>query len=129
MVKSSGDKRVVAPGDVEAWLRTWVGCRLAVPAGQIDPLKPFADFGIDSVSAVELSAELGEWLQAPVPPTIVWDFPNIRVLADGVAGSPATSAVQPVPTAAVVPAALENLSVAELATLLSAEMETLSGSR
>jgi acyl-CoA synthetase (AMP-forming)/AMP-acid ligase II/alkylation response protein AidB-like acyl-CoA dehydrogenase/acyl carrier protein len=129
MVKNSGDKRVVTSGEVEAWLRTWIGRRLAVPAGQIDSSKPFADFGIDSVSAVELSAELGEWLQTPVPATIVWDFPNIRVLADGVTGSPTTSAVRAGPTTAVVPATLESLSVAELASLLSAELETLSGSR
>ena len=128
-MQGSGDKRVVNSSDVEAWLRTWISRRLAVPAGQIDPLKPFADFGIDSVSAVELSAELGEWLQAPLPATIVWDFPNIRVLAGGVTGSPTTSAVPAGPRAAAVPAALESLSVAELATLLSAELETLSGSR
>jgi acyl-CoA synthetase (AMP-forming)/AMP-acid ligase II/alkylation response protein AidB-like acyl-CoA dehydrogenase/acyl carrier protein len=128
-VQSSGDKRVVNSGDVEAWLRTWIGRRLAVPAAQIDPLKPFADFGIDSVSAVELSAELGKWLQAPLPATIVWDFPNIRVLAGGVTGNPTASAVRAGPTAIVAPAALESLSVAELATLLSAELETLSGSR
>jgi acyl-CoA synthetase (AMP-forming)/AMP-acid ligase II/alkylation response protein AidB-like acyl-CoA dehydrogenase/acyl carrier protein len=124
-VKPNGNERVVTSGDVEAWLRTWIGRRLGVPAGQIDPLKPFADFAIDSASAVELSTALGEWLGAPLPATTAWDFPNIRVLAEGVTGTPTASPVQAQPTAAVAPPALESLSVAELATLLSAELETL----
>jgi acyl carrier protein len=121
----AGPGRPVAPADVEAWLRRWIGRRLSVSAIQIDPLKPFAEFGIDSVTAVELSVSLGEWLRAPLPATIVWDFPNIRVLANGVA-------IPTIPPAAPAPSkapgttqALESLSQTELATLLSAELETL----
>jgi acyl-CoA synthetase (AMP-forming)/AMP-acid ligase II/acyl carrier protein len=123
MLKPDGQHHLVAPAEVEAWLRTWIGRRLAVPAVQIDPLKPFAEFGIDSVTAVELSGALAEWLQIPLPSTITWDFPNIRALAS-VAAPPAPSEpAKPAGNRASHP--LESLSQAELATLLSAELETL----
>ena len=123
--EGAGQGRLVAPADVEAWLRRWIGRRLAVPAVQIDPLKPFAEFGIDSVTAVELSVTLGEWLRAPLPATIVWDFPNIRVLANGVTVAPVAPALSARPTIPAGTQPLESLSQAELATLLSAELETL----
>jgi acyl-CoA synthetase (AMP-forming)/AMP-acid ligase II/alkylation response protein AidB-like acyl-CoA dehydrogenase/acyl carrier protein len=76
--------RMVTPNEIENWLRAWVGRRLALPAIQIDPVRPFADFGVDSVTAVELADALAEWLQTPLPNTIAWDFPNIRAVATGV---------------------------------------------
>ena len=74
---------MVAPAEIENWLRAWIGRRLAVPAHQIDPLQPFADFGVDSVAAVELAEALTERLGTLLPTTIAWDFPNIRALANG----------------------------------------------
>jgi acyl-CoA synthetase (AMP-forming)/AMP-acid ligase II/alkylation response protein AidB-like acyl-CoA dehydrogenase/acyl carrier protein len=84
--KIDGDShpRAVTPSEIENWLRAWVGRRLSVPGIQIDPVRPFADFGVDSVTAVELADALADWLQKPVPNTIAWDFPNIRAVATGV---------------------------------------------
>ena len=75
---------VITPADIENWLQAWVGRRLAVPALQIDPVRPFADFGVDSVAAVELAEALAQWLRKPLPTTIAWDFPNIRAVANGI---------------------------------------------
>ena len=124
-LKRNGQRRDLAPADVEAWLRRWIGCRLSVPAVQVDPLKPFAEFGIDSAAAVELSATLAEWLRTPLQATIVWDFPNIRALADGVTAAPTAPAAPAHPTATVTPEPLETLSLSELSNLLSAELQTL----
>jgi len=71
--------------EIEAWLCSWIGRRLQLAADKIDPLKPFSDFGIDSLTAVELSAGLGEWLKRDLPTTLTWDYPNIRLLATSVA--------------------------------------------
>ncbi len=123
-----------AAAEIETWLREWIGRRLVLPATQIDPVKPFSDFGIDSLTAVELSVGLGEWLKTELPTTLTWDFPNIRALAANVAApvpvpAPAPSAA---PAAAAFPKArtdappkLDDLSQAELAQLLAAELESL----
>jgi acyl carrier protein len=71
--------------EIEAWLCSWIGRRLQLAADKIDPIKPFSDFGIDSLTAVELSAGLGEWLKRDLPTTLTWDYPNIRLLATNVA--------------------------------------------
>jgi acyl carrier protein len=83
--------------EIEAWMCTWIGRRLQLAADKIDPLKPFSDFGIDSLTAVELSAGLGEWLKRDLPTTLTWDYPNIRLLATNVATPGAIKA----PTAVV----------------------------
>ena len=94
--------------EIETWLRTWIGARLVLPATQIDPQKPFSDFGVDSLTAVELSVALGDWLKTELPTTLTWDFPNIRALATGVA----TPAKTPTPAAAPAPAPLVNQVIA-----------------
>ena len=83
-IAGSDQPHVITPAEIENWLRAWVGRRLAVPAIQIDPVRPFADFGVDSVTAVELADALAKWLRTPLPNTIAWDFPNIRAVATGV---------------------------------------------
>jgi len=123
--------------EIETWLRSWIGTRLVVPAAQIDPLKPFSDFGIDSLTAVELSAALGDWLKVELPTTLTWDYPNIRTLAANVltpakpaaaptAGAPATPppATTPAPRVAA-EANLDALSEKEMAELLAAELASL----
>jgi acyl carrier protein len=117
--------RGIASLEVEKWLRAWIGRRLAVTADRIDPSKPFADFGIDSVTAVELNAALAEWLQTPLPATVCWDFPNIRALAGSIV--PSLSAAKAPPPAATSRASrdLDELSQTELAALLAAELKTL----
>ena len=52
--------------------------------GSIDINKSFADYGIDSVIAVELAQDLEEWLNYPHPieATIAWNFPTIESLSN-----------------------------------------------
>ena len=115
--------------EIEGWLRAWIGGRLVLPATQIDPLKPFSEFGIDSLTAVELSTALGDWMKVGLPTTLTWDYPNIRALAANVAApasaarTSAPSALPPARTAALPD--LEALSEADMAKLLAAELDTL----
>lgn len=116
--------------EIETWLRTWIGARLVLPAAQIDPQKPFSDFGVDSLTAVELSVALGDWLKMELPTTLTWDFPNIRALAAGVAvplptARPAVAQAAPAQSRNAATPDLENLSEAEMATLLAAELAAL----
>ncbi len=71
---------------IETWLVKAIARSLRIPPDQIDPQRPFADFGIDSVAAVELSGDLEDFLGKQVAPTVVWDYPTIALLAAHLAG-------------------------------------------
>jgi acyl carrier protein len=47
----------------------------------IDPRRPFASYGLDSVAAVALAEELGSWLGCPLDPILAWTHPTPRALA------------------------------------------------
>ena len=66
---------------IEAWLGVQISRRLNIPAASIDPREPFSRYGLDSLAAVELSGELERWLGRHLPPTLLYDFPSIRLLA------------------------------------------------
>jgi len=66
-------------------IRRWVVRRLAEHLkwneDLIDPSRPFAAFGLDSVTMVGISGELQGWLGRAVPPTLLYDAPNIDALS------------------------------------------------
>ncbi|MCP5245533.1 MAG: acyl carrier protein [Burkholderiales bacterium] len=63
----------------------WISIRLAelvkINVDQIDPQLPFDRYGLDSLSAVTLIGELGDWLQLELDPSIVYDYPTIEQLS------------------------------------------------
>ncbi|MEM8777863.1 MAG: acyl-CoA dehydrogenase family protein, partial [Cyanobacteria bacterium P01_G01_bin.49] len=70
-------------GTIEDWLMNWLGNKLKISGQSIDPSRAFADYGIDSVMAVELAQDLQEWLAYPqeLEASLAWNFPTIRALA------------------------------------------------
>jgi acyl-CoA synthetase (AMP-forming)/AMP-acid ligase II/acyl carrier protein len=67
-----------ARSEVERWLVETIGRRVG---GPVSTDVPFVQLGIDSLAAVELSAELEQWLGTPVPPTALYAHPTIAELA------------------------------------------------
>lgn len=66
---------------IEAWLVRAIARSLHVDERDIDRTRPFAELGVDSVAAVELSGDLESFLGKRVEPTVVWDYPTIALLA------------------------------------------------
>jgi len=66
---------------IENYIVEKIADRLGVSTEEIDPLEPFASYGLDSVQAVRLSAELEDWLKVKIPPTVLYDYPNINTLS------------------------------------------------
>ncbi|MEO0835340.1 MAG: acyl-CoA dehydrogenase family protein, partial [Cyanobacteria bacterium J06642_3] len=77
--------RAVGEGDrsIPDWLSQWLSNKLQLPLDKIDRTKAFADYGIDSVMAMELAQDLQEWLpeDLEIEPTLAWSFPSIEALA------------------------------------------------
>lgn len=69
---------------IKNWLSEWLSSKLSIPLNNVDSAKAFADYGIDSVMAIELVQDLTEWLphSSELVPTLAWDFPNIETLAE-----------------------------------------------
>ncbi len=66
---------------IQDWLVDTLAQRLNISASEIDINEPFASSGLNSLAAVSLSADLEDWLDIKLSPTIVYDYPNIVELA------------------------------------------------
>ncbi len=72
--------------DLVAWLRARLARELRLAPAAIDPSKAFSAYGLDSATVVGLSGELQDHLGRPVPPTLLYDFPDINRLSAHLAG-------------------------------------------
>ena len=68
---------------LEQWLLQWLAQHLKLSASAMDTHKAFADYGVDSIMAVELAQDIEEFLQldCPLDATLAWNFPTIAALA------------------------------------------------
>lgn len=122
--------------EIEAWLGRWLSTRLGLDASELARDKPFADLGVDSLTAVELSGELEQAFGVPLPPVVAWNYPTPMALAgylakqsaksDSVPAEEATSIEPPIAAGSTTADAeveslladIENLSDEEAARLL-----------
>ncbi len=71
------------------WLSAELSQRLGMDSQEIDIRRPFSEYGVESTEAVSLALAMETWLNRPVSPTLVWDYPTIELLARHLAGEPA----------------------------------------
>ncbi len=90
--ETGGDAKVPEPAivslessqtrkNIESWLVVKLAERLEVKTDDIDIHKDFIDYGLNSIEAVNLSGELENFIDRRMPPTLLWDYPNISALA------------------------------------------------
>lgn len=112
---------------IAQWLREWIAVRMGQPVNAIAPERAFADFGLDSMTALELAEQLQQWLGISIASTVTWDFPNIQALAEHLAQESqqklAVVNQQTINAPEGINAeALDELSDSELASLLAGEL-------
>jgi acyl-CoA synthetase (AMP-forming)/AMP-acid ligase II/acyl carrier protein len=73
--------QAVTRAEIENWLIERIAVRLRLPAAQVHVTTPFMEFGMGSVDAVEIAAELEHWLGRRISPTAIYNYPNIKGLA------------------------------------------------
>jgi len=91
----------LSPEEVQNWMIEWLSGKLELDPETIETNRPLVDYGLTSVLAVNFAQDLGDWLEQPALPVIVWNFPTIELMiryvvnlhvqkTDGVEQSPAT---------------------------------------
>ncbi|MGB4778768.1 acyl carrier protein [Microbacterium sp.] len=75
---------VPASADIEQWLTERVIAYGKVAPGSFTSDTPLNELGLDSVYALTLCGDIEDAYQLEVDPTIVWDYPTIRELAEGI---------------------------------------------
>lgn len=91
---------LAAPEAIEAerlWVRGWLANQLRQPADSIDVRRTFTEYGLDSVSLIELSGELEKRLDRRLPATLPYDFPTVERLAEHLASLPTDAPPLPPP--------------------------------
>lgn len=66
---------------IQKWLVTQLAEALRVDPAEIDVREPFASYGLSSISSISLTADLEDWLQIRLDPTLAWDYPTVDTLA------------------------------------------------
>lgn len=72
---------------IEAWLCAQIAERVQTPIANLDPEKSLAALGVDSVDAVDIVTQLGEWLGRDIPAELPFEYPTIRAIAQHLAQS------------------------------------------
>lgn len=67
---------------IQFWLVAQLAERLGLEPDEINIHEDFADYGLNSIEAVNLSGDLENLLGRRLPPTILWDYPNVAALSE-----------------------------------------------
>ena len=73
---------------LQGWLVSQLAERLGLEPDEIDIEEDFANYGLNSVEAISLSGDLETHIGRRLPPTLLWDYPNIQALAQYLAKNP-----------------------------------------
>ena len=87
--------------EIQAWLTIQIATVLRLPEDEIGPDKTFDSFGLGSLDAVSLSGDLEDYLDRRLSPTLLYQYPTIRLLAAHLAGDEP----KPAPPIAIAPVA------------------------
>jgi acyl-CoA synthetase (AMP-forming)/AMP-acid ligase II/acyl carrier protein len=66
---------------IESWMTQWLIARAGVAPEEVELDKPFADYGLDSMTAVELSGEIEDWSGFELTPIVAWNHPTVSRLS------------------------------------------------
>lgn len=124
--QKSADTAPDAP-TIHRWVAAWLGRELGVTAHELEADRPFAAYGLDSVTGVALADALSRHFDMPVDETVAWEYPTLSSLAAHL-GMQETSHAEPATSAATTSTATQPATGAEEEDLglLLAELESLS---
>lgn len=121
----------ISATQIETWLIERIANRRNLPLSAVRVGTPFLEFGMGSLDAVELAADLEKWTGRKLSPTAIYNHPTISALAQWLSQPLVTHEETPSAEAALPNAAapslaeISQLSDDELAAMLQLEMDKL----
>lgn len=76
-----GAQKSASSEEIQNWLITHLAKLMRVNPEEVHVQEPFTNFGLNSIDAVSLSGDLEDYLNRPLPATLLWDFPTIETLS------------------------------------------------
>ncbi|MDB9529236.1 AMP-binding protein [Oscillatoria sp. CS-180] len=73
---------VQSSDELRRLMTTWLAQELNIPVTDIDVHRPFAEYGLDSVAAVELTDVLQTAANRSLSPTLAYEYPTIEAVAN-----------------------------------------------
>lgn len=125
----AADTRARAYALLERYLREQISQMLKLDLAQLDPQRPLSDFGLNSVTGIELKVRLELSLGLPLSATLVWNYPTIAALAGYLAEMVGAGRARALPAASAPPTEraelndLEQLDADELRRMLDHETD------
>jgi acyl carrier protein len=80
-------KKAKTEDAIAVWITSYMARLLNVPEADVDQSAPFERFGVDSMTAMTMIADLGDWIGTDMQPTLIYDYPTISALANHLAGA------------------------------------------
>jgi acyl carrier protein len=71
--------------EIQAWLVSYFADLVEIEQDEVDVTVPFKRFGLDSSAAIILIGDLENWLECQIDPTLTYDYPTIKALAQHLA--------------------------------------------
>lgn len=68
--------------DIQDWLANQIAGQTGVDPDEIDPRAPFDSYGLDSVQIMSIASLGKQYFGLQLSPIVVWNYPNIELLAD-----------------------------------------------
>ncbi|MEM6252537.1 MAG: AMP-binding protein [Cyanobacteria bacterium P01_D01_bin.156] len=126
---------------IQQWLTQWLAQKLKLHQSQISLGRALADYGVDSIMAVELAQDLEDFLvlSQPLDVTLAWSFPTIESLSVHLAelstnyfpksqdSQKREISHQSIDSLTEQDTDLKNLSETEMANMLAAELAAVRG--
>ena len=109
--------------EIETWLINWLVGKAGIPKEAIELNRPFADYALDSLTAVELSEDIEDFLHIEIPVTVSWNYPTIDALSTYLSQYDNTESVDDISEGSfqTLLSDIENMSDKELDRLLKEE--------
>jgi acyl carrier protein len=78
-------KKTPTPAEVQDWLVSYLANLLEIDLDEVDVTVSFDRYGLDSATAIGMTGNLEEWLGYELDPTLIYDYPTIKALAENLA--------------------------------------------
>ena len=81
-IKETVQQNLASTTEIQAWIVSYIAELLEIEPDQVDATIPFDRYGLDSSAAIGMTGDLEECLGYEVDPTLIYDYPTIKALAE-----------------------------------------------